>query len=298
MTCRVSASVVFILAAAALASCQTRKFNASSSSSTASGTGAYACLLFDKAAGAPGGNIPALTLYTDSDDVNAAKAACVAKLKSSPSLYIDYQLVWMKEADLPAGWASSNLGIAPGPATGGTAGGSGGSVVSGRTGGASSVSGNSAYACTVFKSGQGTPGGDTVLGKAYSDIDDGKTAESACRALMATLGGRDFLLEWLDESNLPSDWKSNDLMAGSVSGTPAGMTGDTTLCASDSTMNIRDDSLAVIATAVGNEPVTRTGTLKTGTAAPIAGVQFEKVKLKNPPAREGYVAVSFLPPCK
>jgi hypothetical protein len=67
----------------------------------------YRCELFDRAENAPGGDIPAKVLFTDSNNFEDAKAACSALVDQRN--YVDYWLKWIPAADLPADWKSANL---------------------------------------------------------------------------------------------------------------------------------------------------------------------------------------------
>ena len=68
---------------------------------------AYRCELFDRAENAPGGDVPAKVLFTDSDDFEGAKAACSALVDQRN--YADYWLKWMPATELPADWKNANL---------------------------------------------------------------------------------------------------------------------------------------------------------------------------------------------
>jgi hypothetical protein len=68
---------------------------------------AYRCELFDRAENAPGGDVPALVKYTDSNDFNAAKAACSGLVDKKN--IVDYWLKWTEARDLPADWQNFNL---------------------------------------------------------------------------------------------------------------------------------------------------------------------------------------------
>lgn len=68
---------------------------------------AYRCELFDRAENAPGGDIPALVKFTDSNDFNAAKAACSGLVDKKN--VVDYWLKWVDVHNLPADWQNFNL---------------------------------------------------------------------------------------------------------------------------------------------------------------------------------------------
>lgn len=68
---------------------------------------AYRCELFDRAENAPGGDIPALVKFTDSNDFNAAKDACSGLVDNKN--FVDYWLKWTEVCDLPADWQNFNL---------------------------------------------------------------------------------------------------------------------------------------------------------------------------------------------
>ena len=68
---------------------------------------AYRCELFDRAENAPGGDVPALVKFTDSNDFNAAKAACSGLVDKKN--IVDYWLKWTDVRDLPADWQNFNL---------------------------------------------------------------------------------------------------------------------------------------------------------------------------------------------
>lgn len=68
---------------------------------------AYRCELFDRAENAPGGNIPAKTLFSDTSDFNIANPACRSKVDRLN--FIDYWLKWMPTSELPVNWLESNL---------------------------------------------------------------------------------------------------------------------------------------------------------------------------------------------
>jgi hypothetical protein len=68
---------------------------------------AYRCELFDRAENAPGGDVPAKVLFTDSDNIEDAKAACSALVDQRN--YVDYWLKWVPTNELPADWKNTNL---------------------------------------------------------------------------------------------------------------------------------------------------------------------------------------------
>jgi hypothetical protein len=68
---------------------------------------AYRCELFDRAEAAPGGDVPSLIKFTDSNDFDAAKAACSALVDKKT--IVDYWLHWIEASKLPEGWKSVDL---------------------------------------------------------------------------------------------------------------------------------------------------------------------------------------------
>jgi hypothetical protein len=68
---------------------------------------AYRCELFDRAENAPGGDVPALVKFTDSNDFNAAKAACSGLVDKKN--IVDFWLKWTDVRDLPTDWQNFNL---------------------------------------------------------------------------------------------------------------------------------------------------------------------------------------------
>ncbi len=68
---------------------------------------AYRCELFDRAENAPGGEIPVKVLFTDSNDVYAAKQACSALVDRKN--VVDYWLKWISPSALPKDWRLFDL---------------------------------------------------------------------------------------------------------------------------------------------------------------------------------------------
>lgn len=68
---------------------------------------AYRCELFDRAENAPGGDVPAKVLFTDSTNFESAKTACSGLVDQRN--FVDYWLKWIPANELPSDWKSANL---------------------------------------------------------------------------------------------------------------------------------------------------------------------------------------------
>lgn len=176
--------------------CRQRTYNAAETESASSS--AYICELYDKAEDVPGGDVPALVLYSDTNDAAVAEAACRARVDRRK--YIDFRLIWTDESKLPANWREKNLlKDAPPPAA----------VTPRPTAGPAD---SSAYVCELFDKPEGVPGGDIPAQILYSDTDDVEKAKTACRGRVDRTRFVDYRLRWVKESELPADWKDKDLL--------------------------------------------------------------------------------------
>lgn len=185
---------------------------------------AYRCELFDRAPNAPGGDVPVAVYFSNSGDVNIAKAACSAKLDRVS--IIDYWLKWLPENQLPANWQEHDL------------------LASGTTPGQPAPDQPApspapqpepapykprGYACFVYNKPANVPGGDIAYETFYSDHLNLPVVKAACIQKMRTLlpnSYRDFEVRYLD--GLPLGWSKKSLFAQPVSPTDL-VTGEPTL---------------------------------------------------------------------
>lgn len=168
---------------------------------------AYRCELFDRAPDAPGGDIPVAVYFSDTDDVNVAKAACSSKIDRRT--VIDYWLKWLPANKLPSNWKDFDLlAGAPQPLPVPTPAPQPNPQPIPQPG----PEGKRGYACRIYDKPADAPQGDVPLKVLYTDVLKLPEAQKQCIAQMrAALPNayRDYEVRYLDA--LPEDWESAPL---------------------------------------------------------------------------------------
>lgn len=178
---------------------------------TTTANAAYICELFDRAPNAPQGDVPAATLYTNSTDVNASKAACSAKVDRQN--YIDYRLKWANEADFPANWKENELVVvsAPAPAPTTTESSSSTETATQTSTSTESQPVQSRYACHIYDKRASEPNGNVPFATFYSD-QKLEVVQPACIKKMNELlpnQYHDYEVKWLEQ--FPEKWEESKL---------------------------------------------------------------------------------------
>jgi hypothetical protein len=161
---------------------------------------AYRCELFDRAENAPGGDVPVLVKFTDSNDFDAAKKACSGLVDKKN--IVGYWLKWIEAKDLPTEWKAADL-LASGDSSQ--------TQTPVQPTAPEKISG---VACIIYDSPSDKPmttfyGPDSIIKRDELTLED---ITGICKSLMRALlpnQYRDFEVRYVDE--LPQDWFDRSL---------------------------------------------------------------------------------------